>query len=298
LHSGERAIYRPGTQHAPLHLLVLAVSFAMVGVCTGFAFEDGASPLAVVTLRALGTLAVLGVYFAFAGVTLALPRRDIAVALAIGLPLCLNSYLVNAAMAELPVPLVVLLFYLWPGITAAASWALGIEPFRWRGAAGLALAFAGIAMALNVDFTAAQTYGVWLALGAAVTWTIVFLAMGHYLRGRDTRAHTFYMSAVSAAVFVAAWAVAGGASLPQSAPGWAGVAGIVLFFAFAMIGIFAASARYGAIRSAFWLNFEPLASVLLAALILGQTLAPIQLAGAALVVAALFLFRPPPAAPT
>jgi drug/metabolite transporter (DMT)-like permease len=66
----------------------------------------------------------------------------------------------------------------------------------------------------------------------------------------------------------------------------------VLFYAFAMIGIFAASARFGAMRSAFWLNFEPVASVLLAALILGQTLAPVQLAGAALVVSALFLFRP------
>ena len=46
-------------------------------------------------------------------------------------------------------------------------------------------------------------------------------------------------------------------------------------------------------RAGFYMNFEPVASVLLAALILGQVLAPIQLAGAALVVAALFLFRPP-----
>jgi len=66
-----------------------------------------------------------------------------------------------------------------------------------------------------------------------------------------------------------------------------------VFYAFAMIGLFVSSARYGALRSAFWLNFEPIASVLLAALILGQVLAPVQLAGAALVVAALFLFRPP-----
>jgi len=36
--------------------------------------------------------------------------------------------------------------------------------------------------------------------------------------------------------------------------------------------------------------------VLLSALMLGQTLAPVQLAGAALVILALFLFRPPAAA--
>ena len=48
----------------------------------------------------------------------------------------------------------------------------------------------------------------------------------------------------------------------------------------------------GASKCGFYMNFEPIASVLLAVPILGQTLAPMQLAGGALVVAALFLFRP------
>lgn len=264
----------------------------MVGVCTGLALEAGANPLATVTLRALGALALLAAWFAATGVALAIPRRHLLTALAIGLPLALNNYLINAAFAELPVPLVVLLFYLWPCFTAAASWVLGIEPFRWRGFAGLALAFAGIAMALDVDFTASQAYGVWLAVGAAATWTVVFLLTGHFFRGRDTRAPTFYMTCTSAALFSLVCIVTGDVELPQSAGGWGGIVGTVLFYAFAMIGLFVSSARYGAMRSAFWLNFEPIASVLLAALILQQMLAPIQLAGVTLVVAALFLFRP------
>ena len=266
----------------------------MVGVCTGLALEAGATPLAVVTMRTLGTLALLAVYFAAARVAFCIPARQIALALAIGLPLGVNNYLVNAAMAELPVPLVVLIFYLWPGITAATSWLLRIDPFRWRGLAGLALAFAGVALALNVDFTAAQARGVWLALGAAVNWSIVFLLTGRFFRGRDTRAPTFYMMCAAATLFVAACLLGGQVAFPVTGAGWTGVAGTALFYAFAMIGIFTASARYGAMRSAFYLNFEPIAAVLLSALILGQTLAPIQLAGAALVVAALFLFRPPP----
>jgi hypothetical protein len=200
---GERAINKPngGTAvTAPLHLLVLAVAFAMVGVCTGLALQAGASPLATVTLRTLGTLVLFSAYFAAAGVRFSIPPREVALAIAIGLPLALNNYLINAAFADLPVPLVVLLFYLWPGITAAVSWLLGIEAFRWRGLAGLVLAFAGIAMALNVDFTAAQTKGVLYAMAAAVNWTVVFLLMGRFFRGRDTRAPTFYMSCTAAAV--------------------------------------------------------------------------------------------------
>ncbi|HEU5177560.1 MAG TPA: EamA family transporter, partial [Burkholderiales bacterium] len=56
---------------------------------------------------------------------------------------------------------------------------------------------------------------------------------------------------------------------------------------------FTATARIGPMRVGFYMNFEPIAAVILAALILGQQLEPVQLAGGALVVGALFLFRPP-----
>ena len=283
-------LYKPG---AP-HLLALAVSFAMVGICTGLALEGGANPLAVVTLRSLGTVALFLFYFRIAGVSFRLTPRERVIAIAIGVPLCVNSYLINAAMAQIPVPLVVLIFYLWPAITSAASWLLGREAFRWRGLLGLALAFAGVGLALNVDFTAAQAQGVWLALGAAVNWSLVFLLTSHFFRGRDTRAPTFAMTVTAAVLFVAACALTRDVTLPATPAGWTGVAGTAVFYAVGMIGIFWATARLGLARTGFFMNFEPIASVLLAAPILGQTLAPVQLAGAALVVGALFLFRPPP----
>lgn len=267
----------------------------MVGVCTALAFGAGSTPLTVVTVRTLGTLAILLAWFRFAGVSLAVPARERALALAIGLPLCVNNYFLNAAIALIPVPLVTLIFYLWPALTVAASWALGKERFRWRTAAGLALAFAGLALALDVDFSAAQSAGVVYALIAAVAWTATFMLTGHFFRGRDTRPATFYMVLTAGVVFVGACLATRAVSLPQGALGWSALAGTALFYAFAMIGLFVATARLGPARTGFFMNFEPVAALLLAALILGQTLAPVQLAGAALVVGALFLFRPPPA---
>jgi drug/metabolite transporter (DMT)-like permease len=276
----------------PLHVLVFAVSFAMVGVCTALALEGGSNPLTVVTVRTLGTVALFLAYFRLAGVPFAMPLRERLIALAIGIPLSVNNYMLNAAIAEIPVPLVVLIFYLWPGITAAASWGLGKERFRWRSFAGLALAFAGVGLALNVEFSAAQAKGVYLAMGAAVTWSATFLLIGHFFHGRDTRPATLNMSFTALAVFVVATLAADAFVLPMRTSGWAGIAGVAVFYAFAMIGIFTATVRLGAARTGFFMNVEPVAAVVLAALILGQRLAPIQLAGAALVVAALFLFRP------
>lgn len=287
-------------QTYPFHLLAFATSFAMVGICTALALGNGTSasgggadPLTVVTLRTLGTVALFLLWFRTAGLPLALPRRSRAIAAAIGIPLSINNYLLNMAIAEIPVPLVVLLFYLWPAITTAVSWLSGKERFGWMRLAGLALAFAGIALALNVDFTAAQMKGVWLALGAAFAWSATFLLISHFFHGGDTRQATLHMTATAAVIFVAGSALAGGLTLPRTGVGWAGVLGVPFFYAFAMIGLFVATARLGPMRVGFYMNFEPIAAVVLAALILGQRLEPVQLAGGALVVAALFLFRPP-----
>ncbi len=275
-----------------LHLLCFATSFAMVGICTAAALQAGASPLTVVTLRTVGTVLLFLAWFRAAGVPFALPPRERAIALAIGLPLCVNNYLLHLAIAEIPVPLVVLLFYLWPAITTAAGWALGRERFRWASLAGLVIAFAGVALALNVDFTAAQAKGVALAIAGAIAWSVTFLLTTHFFRGGDTRPATLHMTLTAATVFIAA-SLAFGMTFPAAPAGWAGVLSVPFFYAFGMIGIFTATARLGPARTGFVMNFEPIAAVLLAAALLGQTLAPVQLAGGALVVVALFIFRPP-----
>ena len=59
-----------------------------------------------------------------------------------------------------------------------------------------------------------------------------------------------------------------------------------------MIGLFVATTSLGPMRTGFFMNFEPIATVLLAVPILGQEVQPIQMAGAVLVIVALFLFRP------
>ena len=276
----------------PIHVISYAIAFAMVGVCTGLVLAGGGNVLTFLTIRTLGVIAVLALYFRLAGVALALPARDRGITGGIGLLQCLNAYLIAAAIAEIPVPLAVLIFYLWPAITSVASWLLGREPFRWRMLFGLAAAFVGVGLALNVEFTAAQTKGVVLAFASAITWSIIFLLTGHWFRGRDTRPATFHIMAVVGVVFVFLCVATRAFVLPGTTAGLLAVAAVPFFFAYAVIGLFAATGSLGPSRSGFYMNFEPVASVVLAAAILGQQLAPIQLAGTALVVAALFVFRP------
>lgn len=269
----------------------------MVGICTGLALVAGSNPLTVIAIRTVGMVALLLAYFRVTGVSLAISARDRAIAIRIGLLLCISTYLINAAMVEIPVPLAILIFYLWPAITTGTSWALGKEHFRWRILFGLLFAFAGVGLSLNVEFGAGQWKGVTFAIGGSLVWSAVFLLTEHFFHGRDTRATSFTMSATVAAVFAMLCVITGAVALPSSAAGWAGLSSMPFFYAFAFIGLFVASGALGTSKSGFYMNFEPIASVLLAVPILGQRLAPIQLAGGALVIAALFLFRPLRAGP-
>ncbi len=266
----------------------------MVGVSTALALQGGATPLTVVTLRSIGALIIFVAYFRGARIAWALSRRDRFTAFGIGIPLCVNTYCINAAIAEIPVPLAILIFYLWPAIVSAFTWLRGAERFRWRAFCGLLFAFLGLALALNVDMSAAQARGVLLAVISAFSWATVFLLMNTLFPGRDTRPVTLHMAFLVALVFVIASALAGTVTLPVNRIGWVGIAGVTLFYAFATIGLFAATVHLGAMRTGFFMNFEPIATLLLSASILGQHLAPVQLLGAGLVLAALFLFRPPP----
>ena len=82
---------------------------------------------------------------------------------------------------------------------------------------------------------------------------------------------------------------AGDIPLPLSFEGIAAFIGSCVFFAFAMIGMFVGLAKIGAIRTSLLMNFEPVASIVLGALLLDQVLEPLQLVGAGVVIAAILL---------
>lgn len=75
--------------------------------------------------------------------------------------------------------------------------------------------------------------------------------------------------------------------LPQTSLGWSGFLGTAAFYAFAMIAFFIAISMIGPVRTSLLSYAEPVVTAGLGVVLLGESLAPIQIAGIALVVAAL-----------
>jgi drug/metabolite transporter (DMT)-like permease len=95
--------------------------------------------------------------------------------------------------------------------------------------------------------------------------------------------------ASAAAVFVAGTIVRG-PQWPQDAAGWIAVMAIALVSTVVAITFyFAGLERVGATRAATLSTVEPVVTVTLAAVVLGEGIAPVQLAGGALILVAVVL---------
>jgi drug/metabolite transporter (DMT)-like permease len=74
---------------------------------------------------------------------------------------------------------------------------------------------------------------------------------------------------------------------PRDAAGWAGLAMLTVLYGSAITSLFVVLPRLGAVDNAAVMNFEPVAALVLGWLVLGQTIAPLQLLGGAIVIAAI-----------
>ena len=283
---------------ATLFIAATASTFALGSTLIRFAYDAGAGTLTIVMVRT--TVASLGLGFVLWALRakFALSPRERWAAPLIGLFMAGYSGAFYMGLEYMPVALTVLTFYTYPLITGLFAWASGKERFGLSGAIALPVAFAGLLLALDVSGGDFSVKGAAWAMVGSLGFSGVLILSAMLLPQRtDTRPRTLVMLATASAATIAANLGTGEIWFPMSALGWAGLLGSALCYALGMTSILFAAATLGATRVAVVMNVEPLASLVLTFLILGERLRPVQLIGALLVIAAIFLFRPRRVAP-
>jgi drug/metabolite transporter (DMT)-like permease len=163
----------------------------------------------------------------------------------------------------------------------------GWQTLSWQMVAAIALAFGGLALALDPSERGVDFAGVAQALFAALGLGIVIAVSSRVFRAGDSRPVTLYIAAVAAVALIALCAAHGDFRLPQTGLGWLGFVGTSVSYAFAMIAFFIAISMIGPMRVSLLSYAEPVVAAGLGVILLGETLAPIQVAGIALVITAL-----------
>ncbi len=275
-------------------LLLIAFMMGANHVAARLAFNHGVDVATAVTFRSVITALVVGVIVAWHRVPIRLTARHKKALPAIGLLVGVQSLCLYSAVARLPVALALLAFNTYPLWTAL--WARVFYGHRPERAVLLAMPvmLVGLALALDV-FGAASGLGaagqwgrigagVAFALTAAATFGIALVLTQHEASDLDGRVRTTSTMAIVGLLALAAVTAQGGPHLPSAAPGWVGLGALTFLYGTAFTIMFTVLPKLGVVCNSAIMNVEPVFALLLAWAILGQAIAPVQVAGALVVV--------------
>lgn len=266
-----------------------ALCFGSVAPLAGFAYQAGASPGTVVVTRLLfGVIAAAGAVFLL-NRPWRMPRGEWLATALVAVAWLAVTVGYMASFFYIPVSLAVLIFFTFPVLIAMIGPLIARrtpDPIIFGAAL---LAFAGLAMALGPDIDGLDWRGCALALLASAGATATFLISERLVVEQDLFAFSFHLHVVCLLAVLVGLAVVGQPDIPAESMGWAGLAGVGIFYTAAMLSNFAAIRLAGPARASVMFNIEPVVAIAGAALLLGEFLRLWQLAGALLVVGALFL---------
>jgi drug/metabolite transporter (DMT)-like permease len=276
--------------------LLSASAFATLGVFGKLADEAGAGVTATLFVRFALAAAVFAVVLRFTGGRRRLPRRVVLTGLALGaVGYSLQSGLYFAAIERLDVSLVSLLLYTYPAFVTLAALASGRAAPSARTTLALVVASAGVVFVLLAGGAGAfDLAGAGLALAASLTYTTYILVSDRIVGEVDPFALSALVLTGATVTFGATGLATGSLELGLPAEAWLWLVLIALVSTvIAVSAFFAGLRRVGPSEASILSTFEPVVTVALAYAVLGERLAPAQLAGGVLVLAAVVVLQLP-----
>ena len=293
--TGNRAI----SASAFATLLLIALMMGANHVSARIAFNNGVDVATAVVFRSAVTALAVTALLLVSRVPLVATNRHKRFLLIIGLLIGVQSLCLYSAVARLPVALALLAFNTYPLWTALWDRLLYQRRPERAMLQAMPVILVGLALALDVlgaasGLGAAGQWarigaGVTFALAAAATFGLALVLTQHETTGLDGRLRTASTMMLAGLVALSMVASQGSFHLPTATAGWWGLGALTFLYGTAFTIMFTVLPKLGVAGNSAIMNVEPVFALVLAWLILGQTIAPIQVAGALLVVCAVIL---------
>ena len=268
-----------------------ACGFATLGIFGKLLMAQGFDLQSTLAWRFGGAAVLLWIWMATHS-RWRIPAAQGAIAFAMGaIGYALQATLYFVAMDHIGVGLTSLLLYTYPAFVALLAWLVDRErPTRGRITALVAV-FIGTSLAASPGGAHPDLLGLTIGLCTGA-WYAVYLTVGTRLvRAVDSLAASGYVCLGAAASFLVAL-TGRGLDLPRTVDAGALIAGIVVVATVVpIVALFAGMRRLGTPRAALLSTLEPVVTVALGAAILKERLGAGELAGGALIVAALVLLQ-------
>jgi drug/metabolite transporter (DMT)-like permease len=277
-------------------LLLIALVMGANHVAARIAFNNGVDVATAVVFRSGVTALVLVLLLRMQRARVRFTPRHWQMLPVIGLLVGIQSLLIYSSVARLPVALALLAFNTYPIWTAMWSWAVYKQRPERAMVIAMPVILVGLALALDV-FGAASGLGAagqWARIGAGVafalaaagTFGLALVITQHETAEVDGRVRTAATMSMATLVALATVAVQGGFHLPAATAGWWGLAMLTFLYGTGFTIMFTVLPKLGVVGNSAIMNVEPVFALALGWLILGQAIAPVQVAGALVVVGA------------
>ena len=285
-----------------LAAVLAATMYGVNAPLSVMAYGHGVTPIGFTLWRAAFSVLSLIVLLALVrvggrGLRLhALDRRSAMLLAAAGLSGALLNLCIFSAFGRISVALALITFYTYPAMVALTSVLFHGERLTAPKVGSLALAIAGMGLVVVGQADLAEglridLVGLALAFAAAL-FQVAYFTIGHSgFRDLPADEATLGVFAISIPVYVVAGVVTGGLAAAVSTPigdpallgiaAIAGIAGAAIPSILLLTGI----RTIGGVRTGILLLLEPVVGVALAAIVLGQTIVPLQVVGGVLVLA-------------
>jgi len=268
-----------------LWIVLSAAGFGAMAIFAKIAYREGVSLTSMLFLR----FTIAGVLLAGWGMLQGMrwPRgRDLLQVAAMGaLGYVGQAFCYFSALKHASAGLVSLLLYLYPALVTIMS---ALIYRRKIGAArgwAIAAALAGTALTVGGDLHS-QPLGIAFGIGAALIYSI-YILVGEGVMPRVGALPAATIVMLAAAVVYGGAASAEGFALPRSVAAWLAVSAIAIFSTLlAILGFFKGLEKLGASDASTLSTLEPLVTIGLALLVLGESVTGWQLAGGVLILAA------------
>jgi len=264
-------------------IVASAAGFASLGILIKCAFAGGAN----ITTILAGRFLIASVFLVF---FLRLRRTSLVISRRSALQLVLMgavgyggmSMLYANALHYLPASLTSMLLYTYPALVTLLAVLVGAERFTVEKGAALLFCSAGLVLLLGASFDGARLAGVLSVLGAAVIYSGYIVVGNRILKNIDPLVTSLYVCASAGLAFLCYGLATGGLILALTPAGWLSILGVaVLPTLFGVIGFFAGLRLIGATNASIISTLEPLITVILSALLLGERITLLQGSGGA-----------------
>lgn len=283
-----------------LLIAISAASFGAMAIFTHYAYASGANVVGLLMVRFVIAAVALMVVMRVRRIGIPQWSRVLGLAAMGGIGYAGQSFTFFSALNYAPASLVALLLYLYPMFVTVLAAVFLRE--RLTTAAIVALVLCSVGAGLTVGgagLSGGSVLGIALGVASAAIYSIYITVGARVTHGVDPLACTTVICTAAGVVYTGMALAGAPAHLPGTVGGWAAALAIAgLSTVVAILAFFAGLQKLGAAQASMLSTLEPVVTVLLAAMLLGESIAPMQMVGGALILAGVLWLTRADAKPT